>query len=764
MKTIVIDALSALQGGAQTYLRNLLARVPETWRGRYRIVVFTSASFAEQIDSGLPIEIIVPKLDPSKVVAREAWLRLAFPLRLKELRADVLFCPGGLLPGVVLPAVRTVVTYQNSLVFDDKQRLRYPRGYVRARLWLLKHLQSVSFRYADLVIFISEYGKETIERCVSRRIGRSLVARHGVGDEFFAETALRGSAGAEAGRYVLYVSPLDYYKEQLSVVKAWIILRRLRSTKEKLVLIGGENSVYGKMVRQLIADEQLWSDVRILGEVPQGELPRWYQGAVVNLFASSCENCPNVLLEALAAGRAVVCSNRAPMPEIAEEAVAYFDPTDAEQLAKQLARILDDEKLRDDMGHAAREQARKYSWDATASATWASLEELFKPRIRVANVIEEGRIGGPQRRIAAVAAKLEKSGIDTLVVLPNSESEKFVEALQVRGIRLLDVRMAPLTRNIFSLLTYIITFPLDVLRLTMVFRSGRVDLVHVSGGSWQYKGAIAGKLAGKPVVWHLNDTYAPALVRAVFHLVAPLVASAFIVAGERVKAYYLEGRYKQPSWRIPAPVDTDYFSGLRGATAYATGVRRQVVTVGNVNPIKGHDYLIEALRILEHVGIAIDLYVVGGMYQSQQEYIRKVMKVAGSLHTSRVHFVGLVDDVREYLGRADLYVCSSIAEASPMGLWEAMSAECPVVSTDVGDVAEYVKDGVSGFLVSVGDPGSLADRMRYVFEHQDEGAAWGKRARAIAIENFGIDLVAARHAVCYRAVLGQALQGQGGCH
>ena len=87
------------------------------------------------------------------------------------------------------------------------------------------------------------------------------------------------------------------------------------------------------------------------------------------------------------------------------------------------------------------------------------------------------------------------------------------------------------------------------------------DIIHCSGGSWQFKGIIAGKLAGSKTLWHLNDTSMPTFFRWIFRLIAPKFADGLIVAGKRVKDYYVE---RLSLGNIPVieclpPVNTDLF-------------------------------------------------------------------------------------------------------------------------------------------------------------------------------------------------------------
>jgi glycosyltransferase involved in cell wall biosynthesis len=109
--------------------------------------------------------------------------------------------------------------------------------------------------------------------------------------------------------------------------------------------------------------------------IPYSMMPAIYQNALVNIFASECENCPNILLEALAAGRPVLSSSYPPMPEFAGTAAVYFDPRAPIQLAEALAATLDDPALMSEMARRAVERSRDFDWHATAKATWLAISE-----------------------------------------------------------------------------------------------------------------------------------------------------------------------------------------------------------------------------------------------------------------------------------------------------------------------------------------------------------------------------------------------------
>ena len=150
----------------------------------------------------------------------------------------------------------------------------------------------------------------------------------------------------------------------------------MRETSEQLLLVGPGHSRYRQDVELLIRKLNLTDEVQVLDSMPYSDLPGLYQHARLNIFASSCENCPNILLEALAAGRAVLCSSHPPMPEFGGDAVSYFDPYVATDLASRIVEVIDDEQKLEEMGGAALRQSQRYDWARSAERTWKHLAAL----------------------------------------------------------------------------------------------------------------------------------------------------------------------------------------------------------------------------------------------------------------------------------------------------------------------------------------------------------------------------------------------------
>jgi len=367
---VVINAFSARRGGGKTYLRNILKHCPKD--DNFKATLLTSSSSRVEINHP-KIQVCRVNFPVDNPVLRVVWETFILPFYLRKVNADVFFCPGGILPRFSFGKWKTVTMFRNMIPFDIIQRKKYPIGYMRLRNWLLSKSQLRSMENADLVIFISEFAKGVILKVSKKGIKKNIVIPHGVSEDFIhtkSETKLKSLYKKP---YILYPSIIDVYKSQKEVVQAISILRNKNIDVPQLLMVGEIYGAYGREVQDMIKGAKLSNEIKLIGPVPYKDMPSLYQNAEFIIFASQSENCPNILLESMASGSAVLSSNMMPMPEFGKNAVEYFDPLNSEELACKLEELLKDSNLINKMENLTCKHIKKYTWALSASKTWSTL-------------------------------------------------------------------------------------------------------------------------------------------------------------------------------------------------------------------------------------------------------------------------------------------------------------------------------------------------------------------------------------------------------
>ena len=113
------------------------------------------------------------------------------------------------------------------------------------------------------------------------------------------------------------------------------------------------------------------------GKLPYGRIDEIYYKANLGVFASSCENMPNILLETMAAGLPIACSDRSPMPEILGDDGVYFNPERTAEITRALLELIESPDLRYRKACASHKKSTKYSWEFCSSTTFSFFEEVI---------------------------------------------------------------------------------------------------------------------------------------------------------------------------------------------------------------------------------------------------------------------------------------------------------------------------------------------------------------------------------------------------
>jgi len=374
--------------------------------------------------------------------------------------------------------------------------------------------------------------------------------------------------------------------------------------------------------------------------------------------------------------------------------------------------------------------------------------------MKVINIILDGRIAGPQLRIVNVARFLKKDGVETIVVFPDKNSGKYKKLLEKYKIDHRVLRLNKLSKNLFGLIQWLFFFIPQVIKLRRIIKEINPDIVHCNS-SWQWKGVIAAKLADKKIVWHLNDTMIPLFIKIVFGSLMKFV-NGFIVAGSKVKEYYLKNfNIKIPIVEIQAPVDIARFNPNN--VKYDEKISKyngiKILSVGNVNPYKGFEFFIEAAASLNIKYDNLYFFIAGNLFDSQKNYINMLKQKINEYEMKNFIFLGGIDNIEEVLKTVDIYVCSSISEASPQSVWEAMIMKKPVVSTNVGSVPDFIKDNRNGFIVKTRDGSVLANKISFFIENKDKWGEFGEVARKSVADVMAVENIARKHFEIYKRII-----------
>lgn len=367
-----IDASNIRAGGGVTHLIELLNAAKPEDHGFGRVTVWGGASTLYQLEERQWLAKIHDPLLDRPLPFRLFWQRFRLEQLARRADCDVLFVPGGTFLGRFHPFV---TMSQNMLPFDWSEARRYGFSRHRLKFLLLRNAQLTTFRNANGLIFLTDYVHEVIRPLLGNRSPRISVIPHGVDDRFRMrprEQKAISEYSTTSPLRVLYVSPVAPYKHQWHVMDALARLRQM-GLPVTLELVGAINGCRKRFTKALQQFDHSGEWLHYLGKIPFSELHNVYHNADIFVFASTCENLPNTLLEAMAAGLPVACSNRPPMPEVLGAHGLYFDPEQPGEIANALEALISNPAARYEMARAAYERVEELTWERSAGRTFEFL-------------------------------------------------------------------------------------------------------------------------------------------------------------------------------------------------------------------------------------------------------------------------------------------------------------------------------------------------------------------------------------------------------
>jgi len=169
-------------------------------------------------------------------------------------------------------------------------------------------------------------------------------------------------------------------------------------------------------------------------------------------------------------------------------------------------------------------------------------------------------------------------------------------------------------------------------------------------------------------------------------------------------------------------------------------LKKNILTIGNLEKIKGHKYLISAITTLE-LSKEIHLYIIGA--GSQEKKLKKLVNLLNL--NEKISFVGQLPhkDLCDWMNVCDFFVLSSLNEGLPTVILEAFGCGKPIVSTNVGGIPEIVPNDNYGILVEPENPIKLGNALMHALEknwNNDEIFNYGKQFTVIENTNKLLDI------------------------
>ncbi len=345
---IGIDARAAVEvaAGRGRFVRELLLALSRR-EGEQRFVCYARSRWPQELDERFSWRLID---------ARDPWWH-ARAAQAANRECEVFLSTNSYLTTWML-AIPAVPVIYDMVAFDRAYRPNR-RSAVIERLTL-----GYAVRRSRAFIAISHATAADFERRFPASAGRVTVAPLGVASNPTSALGADERAQLPQPGFVLAVGTIEPRKNLTGLVAAYGLLDESTQREHPIVVVG---RIGWDADDTLAALRSLGERARLLGHVSDAALVELYRRCAVFCYPSLYEGFGLPVLEAMAAGAAVVTSDVSSLPEVGGDAVEYAHPRDPASIAAALRNVLDSPRRRAELGDAARRRAAKFDWDSTAA-------------------------------------------------------------------------------------------------------------------------------------------------------------------------------------------------------------------------------------------------------------------------------------------------------------------------------------------------------------------------------------------------------------
>jgi glycosyltransferase involved in cell wall biosynthesis len=343
--------------GNEVYIRNLLNEYAELDRTA-NYLAYVAKPKADQS---------VPSRFAKRWVSQNPYRRLGFdiPLSLRHDRPDLLHVQ---YTAPLFCNVPTVVSVH------DVSYLEHPEYFTTFRALQLRVTVERTVRTAARILTPSEFSRDCIVKAYGVPPNKVTVVHNAVSNTF--RPMQRETAASWVGRkydirtpFVLTVGDLQPRKNHLGLIRAFEqLIGSFPYLPHRLVLVGKE-TWFASTVRRAAARSSVADRIRFTGWVSDEDLRYFYGACDTFVFPSFYEGFGLPILEAMACGRAVACSNTSAMPEVSNACALQFDPSSAPEITRAIRDLLLDDELRMRMERLGTQRAAGFTWSRAAQET-----------------------------------------------------------------------------------------------------------------------------------------------------------------------------------------------------------------------------------------------------------------------------------------------------------------------------------------------------------------------------------------------------------
>lgn len=368
---VLIDASRNRSGGAVAHIVGILnCEIDPSVYKIKKVYLCSYASLLDKIEDKPWLVKVNHRFLEKSIFHQFLWQIFILPSFFKKSKIDICLYSSAT---AFLRIKNSIVMSRDMLSFEPNHIELFPQFLVRLRLHIIGWLQIRSMRKAKNTVFLTKYAKSVISSLTGELNSISIIP-HGLKHDF--KNCWKKIDRSRNFLQLVYVSDAAEYKHHINVVKAIKSLRD-KGYDLKIVLVGANIGTASKTLKYFIENTNAHKYVTCTDFLGAKDIIKHIQNSDIGLFASSCENMPNTLIELMGTGIPIVCSNRGPMLEVLESKDFTFDPFIVDEISNAILKMITNYNKGILHGKHCLEISNKYTWLKCSNETFRNIFEVY---------------------------------------------------------------------------------------------------------------------------------------------------------------------------------------------------------------------------------------------------------------------------------------------------------------------------------------------------------------------------------------------------
>ena len=368
---------------------------------------------------------------------------------------------------------------------------------------------------------------------------------------------------------------------------------------------------------------------------------------------------------------------------------------------------------------------------------------------KIIYIDEDARYGGPQHRMILAANNL-KYKYNFLFLISHDDNIVFKKKLKKNLLKFKEIKITRLSKEIKTLIKYIIFFLPELFFLMNFLKKNRPDMVQVNSTP-HFKALIASSLLGIPTVWVIEDCNLPKPIIFIFKVLYLILKPKIIVTSNSVKNYYLKDyRFNKNLRKIFAPISTKLYDYKIFKKKKFNKNKVNILMVSNLTKVKGIEVFLE---IVKKSSSNLRFTLCGGYPKTQKKYAKNLIHQFKKFDRKKLNYIGYQNNIPKIISKCDFIICTSLSEAGPMTSIEAMCMKKPLITNDIGIAKDLLSHKKNAIIVKKNNPRSFLKSIDYLITRPDIRKKMINKAYKMILDKLSVDNVSREYENFYEYLM-----------